>query len=135
MNYDIYKNSIGKNLLCRMMPYDNIYLGIRSPISSCDAGNGCTGLSTEESDFVKKMSLPVFHKYFIITPENEGLGRLSLGERDVPIDIEENVLPIEIPVADITAISRTNEILNNLESSSRVKREFVENNPHGILGD
>lgn len=135
MTYDIYKNSIGKNLLCRMVPYENIYLGVRSPISSCDAGDGCTGFSTGEQDFVKKMSLPVFHKYFIITPENRGLGRLSLGRTEVPINTEPESPSFDMPNLDVELSSRTAQVLNDLEKSFKVKREFVENNPDRILGD
>lgn len=133
MTYDIYKNSIGKNLLCRMIPYNNVYLGVKSPISSCDSGSGCIGLSSEESDFIEKMSLPVFHKYFIITPENKGLGRISLGKRELSIDLESPIAGDENE--DINLSNLTSRLLNNLEKTSRIKREFVENNPKRILGE
>ena len=134
MDYDLYRSSIGKSLLCRMIPYNNPSLGIVSPITSCDAGEGCTSLVAGEQDLVQKMSLPVFHKYFIVVPENEGLGRLSLGTAgdniNVPVTPEDAQIA-NLPVSGINLASPMRKQVQDLENKAGVSRELTSTIPEG----
>jgi hypothetical protein len=76
MDHKIYKDSIGKNLLCRLKPYHDSVFSTDPTINPCDMGEGCISrsrVSRSGPDIgLRDMSLPVLHKYFILVPEGRG---------------------------------------------------------------